>query len=143
MALVEFNNDSTPYLNAENLNANFNELKGVLLYNNPSGSNNSITLNDNLSNYSYIEIFYNAENRYNSQKIPNPNGKSVSTCVAIVFGINIYYKNAEWKLTENNINFLSGDSYAVQTTTAVPQGSVFDWQSNTKEVYITQVIGYK
>lgn len=26
MALVEFNNDSTPYLNAENLNNNFNEL---------------------------------------------------------------------------------------------------------------------
>lgn len=33
MALVEFNNDSTPYLNAENLNNNFNELGKYYEYN--------------------------------------------------------------------------------------------------------------
>lgn len=31
MALIEFQNNSAPYLNAENLNNNFNELKTILI----------------------------------------------------------------------------------------------------------------
>lgn len=60
MNLIEFKDypsTETP-LNAENLNHNFNEFKPYVLYDNPSGSNGTITLNDTLENYSRIDIYY-------------------------------------------------------------------------------------
>lgn len=59
MALIEFQNNTAPYLNAENLNNNFNYLDGKLdNYVDLGYANNeqkTITLNnDSLSNYKFL-----------------------------------------------------------------------------------------
>lgn len=68
MALIEFQNNTSPYLNADNLNNNFNyldennkNLKGKILWVNPNPTNNistetTITLSSN--DYDVLEIYY-------------------------------------------------------------------------------------
>lgn len=51
-----------------------NDFNPVVLYNNPSGSNGSITLSDSVANYSYIDIFYKSNDDYiGSKRIPAMN----------------------------------------------------------------------
>ena len=44
------------YLGNNKIAGNFNNNNVVVLYDNPSGENETITLNDNVENYKYIEI---------------------------------------------------------------------------------------
>lgn len=54
------------------------------LYNNASGTTGTVTLNDNATNYSYLEIFFIADgaNDYGSIKVVNPNGKQTALSVS-------------------------------------------------------------
>lgn len=54
------------------------EIYSKVLFESSSGSNGTITLKDNLSNYDYIEIEYDC-NTYGikTQKVLKPNGKSI------------------------------------------------------------------
>ena len=53
--------------------------KPKILYLNNNGSNTTITLNDNVSNYDYLEIFYTDNNKTmrNSVKVWDFNGKDI------------------------------------------------------------------
>lgn len=54
-------------------------LERTVLYNNETGSNSTITLNDSVEKYEDIEIFYrNNDKYYNSIKINKPNNKQLS-----------------------------------------------------------------
>lgn len=77
MALVEFVNDSAPYLNAENLNNNFNELnnkiegKGLTKLNTYEiNTKETYTLSDNINNYDFI-IILATSNAYTHRRIAN------------------------------------------------------------------------
>lgn len=65
MALIEFKNlpDKSTPINAENLNNNFNALKGKLLWTNPNSSNEFAkqTISLDLSAYKKIEIIYKTD----------------------------------------------------------------------------------
>lgn len=64
MALIEFQNNQPPYLNAENLNNNFNELKGEVLWVNANPTSQfagqGIDLGKDLTGYSKIDILFDA-----------------------------------------------------------------------------------
>ena len=68
------------------------KLGGIVLYENSSGSNGTITLNETSANFSYIKIFFQAEDIYNSVEIPNPNGKLAYLHTSTVLDGNNYYK---------------------------------------------------
>lgn len=47
------------------------------LFDNGSGTNTNITLNETSANFNYIEVFYGDGSNFMSQKIHNPNGKTL------------------------------------------------------------------
>ena len=52
--------------------------KAKTLYDNPSGTNGSVELNDNVSGYKYLKIFYMRPNgMQNSVEVSNPEGASI------------------------------------------------------------------
>lgn len=113
-------------------------LNPTVLYNNTSGSNSNITLSDSAVNYEYIEIFFRSnDNTYNSVKIYEPNGKSISLIAQYNNGSNIVW----FKIT---IVTISG--------TSITRGNAVDGKlisnssafvGSTSNIYITRVVGYK
>lgn len=119
----------------------------VVLYENSSGSNVAITLNDNLSKYNKIEIQYydaGAYNLHGCKTIYNPNNKNFAISETyIVKGGNIYYQvfdNTTYSATGTSIN-LVGDWYGRYRT--VIDGATSGSNKGTNYIYITKVIGYK
>lgn len=112
-----------------------NSLIPVVLYNNSSGSNGTITLSETSANFSYIEIFYrNNDNQYNSIKVYQPNGKNVSLISMFVNNeLNYVLKSARATISNNTISIVGfGETYF--------QSGIINWSNNT---YITRVVGYK
>ena len=109
--------------------------KPTTLYNNSSGSNGTITLSDNVSNYEYIEIYYrNGDGYIDYKKIYSPNGK--------ICGLNLSYYNTgighyqNWSGTVNISDTTithTKDYYTSNSTTATA----------INYIYITRVLGYK
>lgn len=111
------------------------EVKGTLLYDNPTGTTGNITLSDNVENFDYIEIYYKFGQRSDSLKVNEINNKkltlkilanSLSTFVAIIKEIEItgtqITKTGEYQTSFSGQNI----------TYTVSDG-----------VYIYKVIGYK
>lgn len=111
------------------------------LYNKSTGETGNIILNDNLSNYDYIEIYYENPtfNRWGSSKIDNPNGKTTSLTVGMRYDVTgayyTYFRDVSFDGT--SITHLYGGYFAVQTN-----GSI-EFYNNNNYIAITKVIGYK
>ena len=112
-------------------------LKEFVLYDDPKGSVNNITLSDNVSNYKYIDIFYkNNDNLYSSVKVYSPNDKKVCLTCNNPTSDFIYWKNKVVSVKDNTINNYSYNQ---------------DWASNNSNVGhqnanfigIVRVVGYK
>lgn len=107
----------------------------VTLYNNSSGSNGTITLNDSVTNYGYIEIFFRTNDGAGfrgSQKIAVVNGTNVVSLQFMhpVSG-NYYIKVREVQIVGTQLSTLgSKEIYS--------GGS-----SNSNYIYITKILGYK
>lgn len=137
---------STP-LNAANLNANFNELTGIIenltpveLYNNTSGSTTNITLSETSANYTYLEVIFGSDNVYQSTgMIYNPNGKTISLpqqSMGTVDG-QIYLFTSNWTISGSGINFVKAANKYI-----TPSNTVAQYNTNSY-VRIYRVIGYK
>ena len=116
--------------------------KPKILYLNNNGSNTTITLNDNVSNYDYLEIFYTDNNKTmrNSVKVWDFNGKDIS----LYFFLN--YKNDSGifnyiycKKVNASGNKLTKklETYMQIKNTSINQVYEADY------IYITKVLGYK
>ena len=117
-----------------------NYLKGIVLYDNSSGNNGTLTLSDNLSNYQYIELFYRNNDGYlGSAKVYKPNGK-YTTLMSFTGMTNsaVYVKFRVIKMNENTI---STDSTRYREFLLADSG-IGSWQQ-TNYIYLTKVIGYK
>ena len=112
---------------------------GHLLYNNTSGDNGNITLNDDVSDYLYIEVYYKSnDGYYGSQKIYEPNNKTIMLLCGYRFA-DFYLKYKAISIVDDTI---SNSQYAQIDIPhqAVPQ----IWgESGDNVIYIVQVIGYK
>lgn len=109
---------------------------GHLLYNNTSGDNGDITLNDTVDDYLYIEVYFKSnDGYYGSQKIYDPNNKTISLITGYRWS-DFYLKYKTISIVDDTI---STDQY-VQVV--LPHhGQIELWGDNT--IYIVQVIGYK
>ncbi len=117
-------------------------LKEFVLYNDNAGSNGTITLSDNVSNYKYVEIFYykyytsNDKGYNHSVKVYNPNEKTVS----LVFA----YKSSDTSMQIGGASIeIKGKSITWKSNGGINFGeNHFNLFSNA-ETKITRVVGYK
>ena len=107
----------------------------VVLYDNSTGTNGSVTLSSSAGNYTYLEIFYRGnDNQYSSVKVYSPNGKDVSLLVGNTYNSRIYFKQKVVSISGtsiSNVNYSQGMFNATQQT----------WVGDNN-IYITRVIGY-
>lgn len=123
-------------------NWNGKQTAPTVLYNNTSGTTSSITtLSDNLSNYSYIEIFYGWDTgdfgilstRYDLSSSYEVN---LST---MVFNNNyIYFGTSKWTASGTNLTLSGGEYWRGRVAT---QSAFTRTQSNNVAVF--KVLGYK
>lgn len=117
--------------------------KKVTLYENATGSNSNITLNDDVSNYKYLEVFYrDSSNYYGSQKIENPNGKQfeVHTIWANVTETynTVTIKHTLFRASSKTISYVRSSNITLR-----PDNGSISQEMDLKQIYITKVVGYK
>ena len=105
------------------------------LYNNSNGSNGAITLSDNITNYSYVEIYFRTNDGAGfrgSQKIEVVNGTNAISLQFIhpVSG-NYYIKAREIQISGK------------QLTTIWSKEIYSGGMSDSNYIYITKILGYK
>ena len=121
------------------VNGNYTELAPTTLYDNSTGSKTSITLNDSVANYTYIEIFYGWEakgfgilsTRYDISQSCN-----VNLSTTVLNNGYVYFATSEWTPTTTNINLSKGEYWRIGTSGNATRG-----QSNNISIY--KVLGYK
>ena len=110
-------------------------LKRVTLYENASGTNTTLTLNDSVANYEDIEIFYKSnDNAYSSVKVNNANNKNIILVNMTPNTTNnvLYVKATVVKAQNNSITVVDGlEGYG--------SGGITTGNRN----YIVKVVGYK
>lgn len=121
------------------LEDNFSK-KGTVLYDNASGNDGTIDLNDSSANYSFIEIYYKSnDNVYRSLKIDNPNGKKVALDImhpTATTQSTVYLKTKEVNISGNKItNGYYGELALTHNSPVIEQAN--------NNIFITKVIGYK
>ena len=125
------------------VNGKINALTAVTLYESTSGKNGNIILFDNVSNYSYIEIFYkDNDDNYNSMKfIYKTNNQNIvlSTLPISIGGTNyVRAKTCIYSVNGDNLNFVSSADWNL----SVNAGTITTTLGNGV-IYIVKVLGYK
>lgn len=125
------------------VNGKINALTAVTLYEHTSGRNGNIILYDNVSNYSYIEIFYkDNDDNYNSMKFiyKTNNQNIVLSTLPVSIGDTNYAraKTSIYSLNGTNLEFVSSADWNLSVnagtiTTTLGKGVI----------YIIKVLGYK
>lgn len=114
---------------------NLNNLIGVELYNNTSGTTGNITdLSDNVSNYSYLEIFYSYNGSRQSTKII---GNKASLIVHTTSNNQTYllFKEVTFSGTSMTVNSYQQWNNVWGTSNVNA--------SNTNSIYVIKIVGYK
>lgn len=98
----------------------------------------NITLNDNVSNYKYIEIYYHDNDTiYNSVKVEDANNKLVQFYGGYYYMTVFYQKNGRAKINGNTITFESTITIELNST-KYPQIT-----EGNNVFTINKVLGYK
>ena len=142
MSLIEFQDypSTETALNAENLNYNFNVLKGNILYENSNGSTGDITVPKTIVNSKAIEIIYGADGVFFSTgKIYEPFEKKVSlfTPFSSTENANVYLYVSNYLINENKIQFLKADNKYITDTNTI------DTYGQNSYIKIYKVISYE
>ena len=97
----------------------------------------NITLSDNKTNYTYLEIYYVSESNNGSIKVTS-DVSSFGLSIAIPYSAT-YIRNALFSVTNNSINCTNFTSYQLN------DNGISNYVSNASNntFYITKVIGYK
>lgn len=114
------------------------QFEPVVLYDNSSGANGTITLNDSSANYSYIEIFFkNNDSYFNSVKVASPNGKYVTLMTSFVNNTgNSWLKIANKQISGTTISNIQSYTYGnLKISTSLGRDA-------SDAIYITKVLGY-
>lgn len=75
------------------------------LYNNPSGTTGTVTLNDSASNYDIIDIIFRTNDwEFSSTRVSNPNGRT-AILTGVNGGSNFYFKNSSVYISGNTVKF--------------------------------------
>lgn len=112
----------------------------LCLYNNTSGSTGTITLKEDASNFSAIEIMYGADSVYFSTgKIYSPNGKTIATAMQKIRSANniIDLYTSNWTISTNKITFVKASNKYLNDSSAVATAGTNAY------VRIYKVVGYR
>ena len=108
----------------------------VVLYDNETGSNETITLSETSANFKYLEIFCkSADTTYTSVKVYKPNGKR-ATVVSGWFGSAAYFKLSVLTINGNTIALTKNSSEITGSNRCNTAGYA-------NAMYITRVVGYR
>lgn len=115
-----------------------NSVEGVLpvvLYDNSTGSDSTITLNETAANFSYLEIFYMSnDSEYSSVKVADPNGKTITLMNVHPNASNVaYFKSTTVQISGTSISPVSYSEFGVSNS-----GITFN---NVNHNLITKVVG--
>lgn len=154
MDKINFVNGSQPAINDTNLNqlqVNVeNEINAIndiiistVLYENEEGTSEDIILNDNVTNYKYIEIFYCRNSAslgqiFSSTKIYEPNEKQIDLGMnhSASSGATIQIYSTRIAVSGNTITFKEAAYIGITETFQM-------LNFGTDKLNITRVIGYK
>lgn len=101
------------------------------LYVNDSGTNGTITLSETSANFTYIEVFYGDGSNFMSQKIHNPNGKT------------LYLPFSSF--TNNRVTFMYQPIKFSGTSVTRPQGYSFNYEGQSTlgpDLKVFRILGY-
>lgn len=112
--------------------------RGTVLYSNSSGTKNTVTLSDSLSNYSNIDIEYTVQGRYMTSRIYNPNGRWTTILETSGYADSLFYRECCLSMSGSTIAFQTERThwgyFSNGGTTSV---------HNEIDLSITKVIGHK
>lgn len=114
-------------------------LTPTTLYNNPSGGTGTITLSDNVNNYSYLEIFYGwGSYGHSSTKYDTSSSNDGIDLFSTLFNNNrIYWTTSHFTATGNQLVLDDAEYWSLGTS-----GTASRSQSSNRN-FIYKVIGYK
>ena len=110
------------------------------LYTNSSGTTGTITLSETSANFNYLEVYYalTTDSGYSCSKVQSPNGKKAN--LQIVNGIatnNISIAGCTISISGTSVTFSAGK------TIAIASGFTLNGFSNTNEIKIYKILGYR
>ena len=113
---------------------------GIVLYENSSGTNGTITLGDSAANYDYMDIYYKKDGcGCNSTRVDSPNGKDVNLMLNQLTSGAGTFQNLTKRI------YVSGTSITVTTDKTgfcnINHGGTGNLQLEN-HIYITKVVGY-
>lgn len=134
-----YNSANIPFYFNRDIQVNGRKLNGYnVLYNNSSGSNGTITLNDSAINYNHLQIFYRSNDYwYSSVDVYAPNGKLVCLSVNYTDGSKYLYTKAK----ECSISGASLTNTSKIGETRIGNG-VATTYSASNNIYIYLVLGW-
>lgn len=110
----------------------------VVLYDNETGSSETITLSETSANFKYLEIFYkDNDGTFSSIKVYNPNSKQIDISTMARWSSTIYLKQRRAVISGTSI---SKGTYSEVSITATPKISI---GTTTNVILITRVVGYR
>jgi hypothetical protein len=126
--------------NEESLEVNGFDVCPYVLYNS-SGSSAEVTLSDDASNYSYLEVYYSDNNNrdYSFQKVYSPNGKTMSLSIVEASSVT----NTLIRRTRYTISGTKLTPSVTEAGYARINGATVDTVTGTNYIKIYRVIGYK
>lgn len=117
------------------------QAKPKVLYNNSSGTNGTVTLNETAANFAYLEIFYSFNGGHFSKKISSPNSKNI-----ILDGMMFTNNTTSYNFTSfyyiNATSVSLQVSYSGQFSRSYSTGAI-SGNNSTSNVKIHQIIGYR
>ena len=127
------NNSTTDTYSCNYANNNFQNKPTILFTGDTTGQ---VLLNQSAANFTYLEIFYQGANNFNSTKVYNPNGKKV---FLITGWLN---SNTNGNIKIANVS-ISGTTISKVNYTSLNYASNYANASEENGISITTVIGYK
>lgn len=113
----------------------------VQLYNNTSGSTGTITLNESVENFEYIEIFFTDNNNKvgGSVKVYSPNGKTASLCIVEAgSAVTTYFRRTSYAISGTTLTPDTANAGYVRISTATPSHT-----GGTNYIKIVRVVGFE
>lgn len=129
----EHSTSETDVYSANYVNNNF-QLEGEVLYSNDTGTTGNVTLSKNVSNYSYLEIFYTSSGYISSKKIDLSLSNTFILNLPFIYDDAYYDRMSKYSVANNTITFDSNLTINSNFSSV---------HSGVAEITIKKVIGYK
>lgn len=122
---------------APTIEARFEKIEPVVLYDNASGTNGTVALSESAENFEYLEVYAYCGNskRSTSVKVASPNGKT-----AVLF---IPWGSASANWEYRGAWAISGTTMTCSVNHTYNPGTSATASAATNEMYVYRVVGYR